>query len=82
MVYELVANTISAMVLGAIEGILVSCLSIASFYTFVELPLEIELPYATIMVVTVCAVVSLVAGAKFGTTALFSRNIASILKGC
>jgi hypothetical protein len=82
MVYELVANTISAMLLGVIEGILVSCLSIASFYTFVELPLEIELPYATIMIVTICAVVSLVAGAKFGTTTLFSRNIASILKGC
>ena len=82
MVYELVANTISAMALGLVEGILVSCLSIASFYTFVELPLTVELPYTTIAIVNVCAIVSLVAGAKFGTKTLFSRNIASILKGC
>ncbi len=39
MVYELVSNTLSAMTLGLISGIIVSCLSIAQFYTLVELPL-------------------------------------------
>lgn len=82
MVYELCANTASAMALGFTEGVIVSCLSIASFYTMVELPLAVTLPYTTMSVVAVCAVCSLAAGAKFGTSALFSRNIASILKGC
>ena len=82
MVYELVANTASAMTLGFTEGVIVSCLSIASFYTMVELPLAISLPYGTMIVVAGCAISSLAAGAKFGTSSLFSRNIASILKGC
>jgi hypothetical protein len=33
-------------------------------------------------IVGICAVISLVAGSIYGTTELFSRNIASILKGC
>jgi ABC-type antimicrobial peptide transport system permease subunit len=41
MVYELVANTVSAMCLGFTSGIIVSCLSIASLYTTVELPLKV-----------------------------------------
>lgn len=32
--------------------------------------------------VGVCALASLAAGAKWGTTDLIRRNIASILKGC
>ena len=82
MVYELVSNTLSAMTLGYGAGIIVSCLSIAQFYILVELPLKVSLPYSTMWVVGVCAILSLMAGAKFGTSALFSRNIASILKGC
>lgn len=82
MVYELISNTLSAMTLGFSCGIIVSCLSIAQFYTLVELPLKVKLPHVTIVIVAICAILSLAAGAKFGTTALFSRNIASILKGC
>lgn len=41
MVYELIANTASAMTLGFGCGVIVSCLSIASFYTLVELPLSV-----------------------------------------
>jgi hypothetical protein len=82
MVYELVSNTLSAMTLGLISGVIVSCLSIAQFYTLVELPLKVNLPTTTICVVCVCALLSLVAGSKYGTSELFSRNIASILKGC
>jgi len=82
MVYELVSNTLSAMTLGYGSGVLVSCLAIAQFYTLVELPLKVSLPFGTMGIVGVCAILSLAAGAKFGTSALFSRNIASILKGC
>lgn len=81
MILELVSNTLSAMTLGYTSGILVSCLAIAQFYVTVELPVAIALPYSTMNVVGICAICSLVFGAKYGTSALFSRNIASILKG-
>ena len=81
MIFELISNTLSAMTLGYISGIVVSCLAIAQFYVTVELPVEIALPYPTMIVVGVCAILSLILGAKYGTSALFSRNIASILKG-
>jgi putative ABC transport system permease protein len=81
MIYELVSNTLSAMTIGYTSGFLVSYLTIAQFYTTVELPIKITLPYRTMLVVGFCALLSLVFGAKFGTTALFKRNIASILKG-
>jgi predicted lysophospholipase L1 biosynthesis ABC-type transport system permease subunit len=82
MVYELVSNTISAMTLGYISGIVVSVLAIAQFHTLVELPLRITFPYGTMAIVGACALTSLAFGSKFGTSELFSRNIASILKGC
>jgi hypothetical protein len=41
----------------------------------------INLPYTTMIVVGLCALVSLIFGANYGTSSLFSRNIASILKG-
>ena len=81
MIYELISNTLSAMTLGYTSGIIVSCLAIAQFYVTAELPLIINLPYSTLVVVGFCAILSLILGAKFGTHALFSRNIASILKG-
>lgn len=81
MIYELVSNTLSAMTIGYTSGILVSYLAIAQFYTTVELPITLDLPYYTMGVVGFCALISLVVGAKFGTTVLFKRNIASILKG-
>jgi hypothetical protein len=81
MIYELISNTLSAMTLGYTSGIIVSCLAIAQFYVTVELPVRINLPYSTMVVVGICAILSLILGAKYGTSALFSRNIASILKG-
>jgi len=82
MVYELISNTLSAITLGFITGTIVAALSIAQFYTMVELPLRLLLPTTTMAIVGICAVISLVAGSIYGTTELFSRNIASILKGC
>jgi len=81
MIYELISNTLSAMTLGYTSGILVSCLSISFFYVLIELPISIKLPYSTMVVVGFCAILSLIMGAKYGTYELFSRNIASILKG-
>lgn len=81
MIYELISNVLSAITLGYASGIVVSCLAIAQFYVTVELPIKINLPYETMGIVGFCAVASLLLGAKYGTSALFSRNIASILKG-
>ena len=81
MIYELIANTLSAMTLGYISGVVVSCIAIAQFYTFAELPIRVSLPFYTFVIVGISAFVSLVVGAKFGTKILFLRNIASILKG-
>lgn len=81
MIYELISNTLSAITLGYISGIFVSCLSIALWHILTELPITIELPYNTMVVVGLCAILSLIFGAKYGTHELFSRNIASILKG-
>ena len=41
MIYELIANTLSAMTLGYISGVIVSCIAIAQFHTFAELPIKI-----------------------------------------
>lgn len=76
MIYELVSNTLSAMTLGYICGIVVSVFAIAQFHTLVELPLRIRLPMGTICVVGMCALLSLIAGSKYGTQELFARNIA------
>jgi len=81
MIYELIANTLSAMTLGYISGVIVTCIAIAQFYTFAELPMKVALPVFMLVVVGIFAFLSLAAGAKFGTRALFLRNIASILKG-
>lgn len=82
MVYELVTNVISAMTLGYFSGICVSILAIAQFHTLVELPLRVNFPWATMIIVGCCALISLAVGSRYGTSDLFSRNIASILKGC
>lgn len=81
MVHEMVSNTISAMILGYSSGILISLLSIAQFHIIVELPISIELPLTTMAIVGVSALVSLFFGAKYGTSILYQKNIASILKG-
>jgi len=67
MIYELIANTLSAVTLGYISGVVVSCLAIAQFYTFSELPIRISLPVYTFIIVGICCFVSLIVGAKFGT---------------
>jgi ABC-type antimicrobial peptide transport system permease subunit len=67
MIFELVANTLSAMTIGYSTGIMVSVLALAQSYILVELPLVVKLPYKTFVVLGVCILVSLIAGAKFGT---------------
>jgi len=81
MIFELVSNTLSAMTLGFTSGILVSVLAIAQFHVTVELPCSIQLPTVTLAIVFGCSILSLVAGARYGTQALYNKNIASILKG-
>jgi len=81
MVYELISNTLSAMTIGYSSGILVSILAIAQFHVTVELPLQVNLPQGMLMAVGICAIGSLVLGAKYGTVTLYKKNIASILKG-
>lgn len=82
MIYELVSNTLSAITLGYLSGILTSILAIASFHTISEIPLQVKLPLNTMIVVFTFGIASLYLGAKLGTSELFSRSIASILKGC
>merc|ERR1712038_656942 len=81
MIYELVASTLAAMVLGFSAGIIVSLLNMAQFHIIVELPMQAELPWMTIVVVLLFSVLSLIIGGRYGTSILFQRNIASILKG-
>ena len=82
IVYELIATTLAAITLGYICGITVSMLSMAIFHIIVELPMKIQLPTKVLVQIFVFAVCSMIAGARYGTTILFQRNISSILKGC
>ena len=81
MVYELTVSTLAAMLLGFASGVAVSILAVATFHIIVELPLQVELPLATMAVVFIFSLMSLVAGGRYGASTLFKRNIASILKG-
>ena len=81
MIYELIASTLAAMVLGFSAGVIVSLLGIAQFHIIVELPMQAELPWMTIAVVFFFSILSLIAGGRYGTSILFQRSIASILKG-
>jgi len=81
VIYELIANTLSAITLGYISGYIVSYLAIAQFYTFAELPIKIELPIAMMILIGVFALASLAFGTKVGTTSLLNRSIATTLKG-
>ena len=82
IVYELIATTMAAITLGYVVGIIVSMLSIAIFHIIVELPMKVQLPWMQLVQIFVFAIVSMIAGAKYGTTVLFRNNIAKILKGC
>jgi ABC-type antimicrobial peptide transport system permease subunit len=79
--FEMISNTLSAMTLGYGSGILVSLLSIAQFYILVELPLSITFPKRNMLIVGVGAILSMIIGAKYGTSAFQRKNISSILKG-
>ena len=81
MVYEMCSNTMSALTLGYFSGISVSILTIAQFHIIVELPLSIDLPTKSILGVGCFTVFSMIMGAKYGTSILYSKNISSILKG-
>jgi len=64
----MISNTLSAMTLGYGSGILVSLLSIAQFYLLVELPLHITFPKRNMLIVGVGAILSMIIGAKYGTS--------------
>ena len=82
IVYELVSTTLSAITLGYVCGIIVSVLSIAIFHIIVELPMKVNLPTTLLIQLFFFAIASMIAGAKYGTSVLFKKNIAGILKGC
>jgi ABC-type antimicrobial peptide transport system permease subunit len=82
IVYELIATTLAAITLGYVCGIIVSVLSIAIFHIIVELPMKVQLPWGTLIMIFIFAIFSMLAGAKYGTSVLFKKNIAGILKGC
>ena len=77
----MISNTLSAMTLGYISGILVSVLSLMQFNVLVELPFELELPVRKMLILGFGALVSMVVGARYGTAAFQKKNISSILKG-
>ena len=81
LTFEMISNTLSAMTLGYASGIIVSVLSIAQFYILVELPLKITLPWWHMGVLGAGAILSMIAGARYGTAAFQKKNISSILKG-
>ena len=81
MIYELVANTFAAMLLGFASGTLVSVLAIHQFHIIVELPLTIELHLQNFLVLLIFTITSLYFGAQQGMQTLNKKNIASILKG-
>jgi len=81
MVYEMVSNTIASLALGFFCGISVTLLTIAQFHLIVELPFKPQIDVLPFFGVCACAVVSMIMGAKYGTTILYSKNISKILKG-
>ena len=82
IVYELIATTLAAITLGYLCGIIVSVLSIAIFHIIVELPMKVDLPTNTLIQIFIFAICSMIAGARYGTSVLFKKNISQILKGC
>lgn len=81
MMMEMFANTFSAILLGYITGIAISLLTVAQFHIFVELPVVFAVPLTPLVGVGVAALVSMIAGAKIGTSILYGKSISSILKG-
>ncbi len=81
MMIEMIANTLSAILLGYFSGIAVSLLTVAQFHIFVELPVEFSLPLAPLLMVGGASIFSMVAGARLGTNILYGKSISSILKG-
>ena len=81
MTVEMVSNTMSAILLGYASGIIVSLLTVAQFHIFIELPLTLQLPVAPLIAVGIAATVSMVLGARIGTSMLYGKTISSILKG-
>jgi ABC-type antimicrobial peptide transport system permease subunit len=69
LTYEMISNTLSAMTLGYVSGIIVSVLSIAQFHILVEMPLSITLPWWHMAVLGAGAILSMITGARYGTAA-------------
>lgn len=81
IIYEMIANTLSAMTLGYFSGVIVASITIAQYYTFAELPFKLELPYVMMFTIGVFALASLAFGTRIGTNILRNRSIATILQG-
>lgn len=80
-VYESLANNLGSIFLGFVIGLLVSIGSIGQFLLFLELPFKVVLPYDIIIVVGILSIVTMSVGSLVGTRQLYSKEIASTLKG-
>lgn len=80
-VYESLANNLASMLLGFMIGLLVAIGSIGQFLLFLELPFKVVLPYGLFCIVAVLSGGTMAVGSWFGTRQLYSKEIASTLKG-
>ena len=80
-VYESLANNLASIFLGFIIGLVVSIGSIGQFLLFLELPFKIVLPYDIFVVVAILSIFTMSIGSWVGTRQLYSKEIASTLKG-
>ena len=77
----MIANTLAALTMGYISGFSISILQVAQFHIIVELPLTVDLPKLPFIAVAVFGLCTMIMGAKYGTSLLYSKQISQILKG-
>lgn len=80
-IYESLANNFASMVCGFVIGLMVAIGSIGQFLLFLELPFKIVLPYGLFGIVAILSITTMSVGSWIGTRQLYSKQIASTLKG-
>lgn len=80
-IYESLANNLASMLCGFVIGLMVAISSIGQFLLFLELPFKIVLPYGLFLIVAILSIVTMSVGSWIGTRQLYSKEIASTLKG-
>jgi ABC-type antimicrobial peptide transport system permease subunit len=80
-VYESVSVNLASIICGFIIGLLVSVSQIGMFLLFLELPFKIVVPTDVVIVVSVLSVGTMALGCWLGAKELYTKQIASTLKG-